>query len=392
MNLTRPLVDKLTLPKGKTEAIIFDDAVPGFGIRIREGGSRVWVFQYKLGEKHRRMTLGSVSAISLVKAREIAADHHAKVRLGQDPQGEKEQGRVRAAETFGACVQIYLAWQRKRVRWSTYRDIERHLLKNLSRLHELRVSAIGRREIATELTRIGTDSPTQANRTRASLSHFFTWAMGEGLAENNPSLLTNKNDEKPRKRVLKNEELRKIWLALPEGDYGDIVKLLILTGQREREISELTWPEIDFRQNIISLPEERTKNHRPHIIPLSKPARAILDSRPRIEDRELVFGIGEGGFTGWSRAKERLDEKVKIPPWVIHDLRRTCATGMGEIGIQPHIIEAILNHVSGHKAGVAGIYNKATYEAEKTAVLARWAEHVVAIVEDRESNVTPLRA
>ena len=105
----------------------------------------------------------------------------------------------------------------------------------------------------------------------------------------------------------------------------------------------------------------------------------------------FVFGrTGRTGFSGWSRAKERLDQAITIPPWTIHDLRRTYATGAAEIGVQPHIIEAILNHVSGHKSGISGIYNRAIYEAEKTTALSRWAEHVAKVVEGSDSNVTPL--
>src|SRR5262249_44815133 len=107
---------------------------------------------------------------------------------------------------------------------------------------------------------------------------------------------------------------------------------------------------------------------------------------------DFVFGAsGSSGFSGWSRCRERLDEALGIPPWTIHDLRRSAATHMAEIGIEPHIVEAILNHVSGHKGGVAGIYNRAAYETKKVTALARWAKHVAAIVEGRESNVTSLR-
>src|SRR5262249_46704316 len=114
-------------------------------------------------------------------------------------------------------------------------------------------------------------------------------------------------------------------------------------------------------------------------------------ARPRQQDRDLVFGGGEGGFSGWSKAKTRLDGAVKIPPWRIHDLRRTCATQMAELGVQPHVIEALLNHVSGHKAGVAGIYNRDSYEAEKATALAMWAAHVTAIVAGRTARVVPLK-
>jgi integrase len=160
----------------------------------------------------------------------------------------------------------------------------------------------------------------------------------------------------------------------------------------------------------VILPKERVKNKRAHVVPLAPMAKDILKTRARSVDRDLVFGAGTGGFSGWSKAKLQLDaailanrrkaaeeaggkrEKVKpIEPWVLHDLRRTAATLMAEIGVQPHVIEAILNHVSGHKAGVAGIYNRNPYEAEKATALARWAEHVASLVENRKSTVTAMR-
>jgi integrase len=388
--LTKTTVAALTLPRRKSELLVFDADLPGFGVRLREGGSKTWIFQYKLGSKHRRITLGRVSALEPAAAREQASKLHAQTRLGQDPAGERAESRARADETFGACVRLFLAWQRGRVK--SFRDVERHLVRNLTALHNLPLAKIDQRTIAAQLARISArGSPVQANRTRASLSKFFSWACGEGLAENNPAALCNRNPEKSRDRVLSHNELKQIWAALPDSDYGAIIKLLILTGQRASEISDLQWSEIDRERGLISLPPSRTKNRRRHTVPMSDMVRAILEARPR-NGREFVFGASQKrGFTGWSRAKNALDEVVKIPSWRVHDIRRSTATGMSEIGIPPWIVEAVLNHVSGSKAGPAGVYNKSTYEGEKAAALTRWAAHVAAIVEGRESNVTPMR-
>jgi integrase len=392
MKLTRPLVANLRAPKGK-EIMVWDDDVPGFGVRVRDTKkSASYLFQYRIGAKQRRMNLGRCSAIDPAVARKQAAELHAKVRLGQDPAGLKAESRSRASETFGQCVETYLQWQQPQVRDTTFVDIKRHLRTNLGPLHGLHIANVDRRAIAAQLSRLATTAPVQANRTRASLSRFFNWAMGEGLADSNPALLTNKIDESgARDRALTEKEIKTLWTALPEGDFGDILKLLLLTGQREREIAELEWDEIDFERGVIELPPERTKNHRRHLIPMSDMVRDILQARSRSKDRALVFGIGEGGFSGWSKAKDRLDEAVKIPPWRIHDLRRSCATHMGELGVQPHIIEACLNHVSGHRSGVAGIYNRAAYEAEKARALTMWADHVGDVVEDTKSKVVALR-
>src|SRR5262249_31547557 len=153
-----------------------------------------------------------------------------------------------------------------------------------------------------------------------------------------------------------------------------IVKLLILTGQRRSEIGELRWSEIDLERHALNFSAERTKNKRPHVVPLAPTALALLGAQPRVG--KAVFKV-----TAWSLSKDLLDERSGVSDCVIQDIRRSVATGMADIGIAPHIIEAVLNHVSGHKGGVAGIYNRSSYAAEKAAALARWDEHVSGIVD-----------
>ena len=210
----------------------------------------------------------------------------------------------------------------------------------------------------------------------------FAWAIGERTKhlKANPVNGTAKVEEgETRDRVLNDKELVAIWNAAPKNGYGRIVRLLMLTGQRREEIGGLRWSEINTEKKQIELQAERTKNSRPHDVPLSQMALDVLGNIPRIRGREQVFGEGEGGYSGWSRSKGRIDAVAKVKSWRLHDLRRTCATGMADLGIQPHIIEAVLNHVSGHKAGVAGIYNRSAYTSEKRAALELWSNHVQAI-------------
>jgi integrase len=227
------------------------------------------------------------------------------------------------------------------------------------------------------------------------LSAFFVWAMKEGLVEANPVFATNRPyDRKGRERVLTEQEIAQVWRAAGDDSYGTIVKLLILTGARREEIGSLRWDEVDFTARVIRLPPERVKNGRPHDIPLSGPALARLHATPQIAGRDPVFGSGANGLGAYSIPKKALDQRIAearqaagadpMAPWVLHDLRRSVATHMAEIGIAPHIVEAVLNHVSGHKAGVAGIYNRAAYDKEKRAALTLWADHVTALVEGRE--------
>jgi integrase len=416
MKLTATAVRTASIPADKSEAIFFDEDVPGFGLRVRERGSRTFVFQYKLGSKQARMSLGAASAVKLPDARKTAEKLYARVKLGQDPANEKSDARVKAAQTFAATAKQFLDTLRTRYRPRAYKEIERHLTKNASALDKMQVAKIARHDIASVIEAVTKNSgAVTANRTRTSLSTFFSWAMQRGHADVNPVIGTEKNKEQSRERVLTPSELRAIWKATGEDQYGAIVKLLALTGQRESEIGNLRWSEV--HEALIVLPPDRTKNRRPHVVPLSAAALAIIGQQEQRDERDLIFGRGDGGFSGWSKSKERLDERIKeatgkaLSHWTLHDLRRTFATYAGGglpahqleklparekemargLGILPHAVEAILNHVSGHKAGVAQVYNRSTYEREKRAALDLWAEHLTAIVEGRASNVAPLR-
>jgi integrase len=394
MKFTSKSVAALQLPPGKADLVVFDDALAGFGLRLRAGGSRSWIFQYAVKNRQRRMVVGKATALPLGKAREIAAQIHAKVKLGGDPAGERKENQARSGETVEACVKLYLTWRRTegKLRASSYGEIERHLARNLKALHSTSIHKVDRRAIALELGRLTIESgPVQANRTRNSLVKFLNWCAGEGFIDANPAVFTNKNPEQSRDRVLGEAELRTIWRALPEGDYGDIVKLLALTGARANEIARLGWSEIDFGRGVIALPATRTKNRRAHTIPMARTVAAILGARPQQDGCDFVFGRDGNGFSGWSKCKERLDARVKLAPWVIHDLRRTVSTGMNEIGTPPWVVEMILGHVSGHRSGVAGTYNRSLLAAEKAAALARWDEHLMAVIEGCDTGISPLR-
>jgi len=432
MKLTSKGIRGLKLPDGKTDHLVWDDDIPGLGLRLRAGGSRNWVFQYALGDKQRRLSLGAATpeSFSTVKdkdgrlklgIRDQAAQLHAKVKLGQDPASDKTEARKRASDTFEAIAKKYLAAKKQSTRPGTYSETERHILKHAKTLNGLQVAKIARRDVANLVGAIKNNSgPVAANRVRSTLSDFFSWAMSEGIdgIEHNPVIGTNKSDEVGRERVLKDHELRAIWKHAGDEHYGSIIRLLMLTGQRADEIASLRWSEVgevivsekritdqiklpSLTVNAIELPAERTKNKRPHIVPLSEPAAAILSEQQRRADadgtlREFVFGIGQRGFSGWSRSKERLDQRItdengnELPHWTPHDLRRTMSTVMNDkLDILPHVVEAILNHVS---SGVGGVYNKALYLRERVDALNRWAAYVDAIGNGKTiDNVVSLR-
>ena len=375
-----------TVEQLKPGSRVWDTVVQGFGVRRQKDGAYYYL-------RYRRNGLQQMRSIGRHGSpwTPDTARNRAKQLLGLVVGGDDPFAKPIAAEAFGAEVERYLGKQQAALKPRTYLELERHLRRHCAPLARLRLTEIDRRTIALRLAEIETASgPTARNRARSSLSAFFNWAVREGLLDANPVTGTARADERgSRDRVLAQAELAELWAALPLGDFGEIVRLLILAGQRREEIGGLRWSEVDLDRGLIALPPERTKNLRKHEVPLSIQARAILQRQSKRKDRDFIFGIGEAGFSGWSKSKERLDKALlakrkarakPLPSWRLHDLRRTCATGMAELGVQPHIIEAVLNHVSGHKAGVAGIYNRAHYEDEMRDALQRWADHLNQII------------
>jgi integrase len=201
--------------------------------------------------------------------------------------------------------------------------------------------------------------------------------MQNGLVENNPTIGTRKPQaNKPRERVLSDEELVAIWKACKDDDYGRIIRLLILLGARRQEIGGIAWSELDLDGGTWTLPAERSKNGRKHALPLMPMALDIIRAVPRMVSREQLFGLrSEDGFNSWDKGKAAI-ARSGVSNWTPHDIRRTVATRMADIGIMPHIIEEILGHVGGHKGGVAGIYNRSSYEREVRNALALWESRI----------------
>jgi integrase len=401
MKLTAKTTAAAKLPQGKADVIHFDDALPGFGLRIRSSGGalrRSWVVQYRRAGATRRLLLGSAEVLNADRARAAAKEILAKVALGEDPQADRQARRERDEHTLRAVAADYLAARVKVVRPNTYRELERYLTGPYFKpLHGMAIDVITRRDVAARIAKIVAESGSIiAARARGALSAFYAWALGHGLCEINPVIGTLKpQDAVPRSRVLTDSELAAIWRACGDDAFATTIKLLILTGARRSEVGGLSWSEINLATGTWTLPAARSKNRRAHTVPLPQRALDIIASIPRMVDRDQLFGERSArGFTKWDAAKHKLDARLgdKVAAWTLHDLRRTAATRMADIGVQPHVIEAALNHVSGHKAGVAGIYNRSSYEREVRAALALWANHVATIVEGGEKKILPLRA
>jgi integrase len=381
-----------TLPVKGTDKLYADSETPGLYLRVRVGGSRSFIIQWRQGQFQRRSTIGKVGILSVDEARKKARKALVGIDDGHDPVAAKAKARVDDKQIFETLARQYLERRVEDMKPRTFEGCRLHLLKHFKPLHRLPLRKIDRGVVAAELRTIAKERGAfAADRSRSTLSAFFAWAIGEGVVETNPVTGTNKaSKDVSRERVLSDAELVAIWNAAPDGDFGKIAKLLMLTGQRRDEIADLRWPEIV--DDVIALPKERTKNSRPHDVPLSPQALAVLNEAPDYERRACVFGRGDTGFSGFGKCKERLDQASGVADWTLHDLRRTMATRMADLGVHPHVIEAILNHVSGHKAGVAGVYNRSTYATEKRAALDLWGarvERLLAVAAG--ANVTVLK-
>ena len=231
-------------------------------------------------------------------------------------------------------------------------------------------------------------SEPRARALHATLSVLFGWLKEKRRIKVNPMLaLASPATPKARDHVLTDLEIEKLWAACGDQGYpfGPLLKLLLLTGCRREEVAGMQRAELSEDHSTWTIPANRTKNHRVHVVPLPQMARNILDGID--EHGGLVFTTNlKSPVSGFSKLKRRLDAALKIAPWQIHDLRRTAATGMAGIGVLPHIVEACLNHVSGAKAGVAGTYNRAQYLSEKKSALERWAAHIASLVEGRPAD------
>jgi integrase len=397
MKLTAKAVAALTLD-GKTDLIVFDDAMPGFGFRLRVGAGgkilRSWIVQYRHGGATRRLLLGPAGVLNAEQARTMAKKALGRVANGEDPQASKLDCRARDAHTLKATVADYLAMKQRVVRSRTYTEMARYLAGGYFKpLHSLALDQISRKDVAARLNRITLESGgIVAGRARAQLNALFVWALAHGLCETNPVVGTAPpKGGQPRERVLSDAELAAIWKACGDDDYGRCIRLLILLGARRQEIGGSCWREFDFERGTWTLPASRSKNGRAHTLPLLPAVRAIISAVPCMASRDQLFGARANGFTGWQRGKAALDQRSGVRGWCVHDVRRSVATRLADLGVLPHVIEQILNHQSGHRAGPAGIYNRSSYEREVTAALARWEDHIRSLVAGGKRKVLAFR-
>jgi integrase len=436
--LTAAAVKNYRPGKGRRE--IPEGGCPGLYLVIQASGHRSWALRFRRPSgRPAKLTLGPVDLsgkeaegvpvlgqpLTLASARRLAGDIGHQRALGRDVVADYEASRrrqrseheTRAKSTFAAAAKDFIGQyaSKKTRRWRVTARLLglRPMPEGLEiigggladRWSDKPVAAIDGHDIfglVDETRRSGVpglerrrDGPTEA-RARvmlACLSKMFSWLVQRRQVEKNPCAGVHRPEvSRARDRVLTDAEIVKFWSAVDaeRKEFSGLLKLLLLTGCRLNEVAGMRRAELSDDGATWSIPGERTKNKRPHIVPLAPLAREILATMAG--DGELVFTTtGRSPVSGWSRIKTSLDGAMAIPPWRLHDLRRTAATGMAEIGIAPHIVEAALNHISGAKAGVAGTYNRAAYAPEKRAALERWASHVQGLVCGQPANIVNMR-
>jgi len=386
MKLNAKTITALALPLGKVDHIVWDDEIAGFGHRMRIGAGgkmlKSWILQYKHAGATRRLLLGSVAALGAEQARAAARKARAKVELGQDPQADKVARRDKDRHTMRALVEEYLAARKSEVRPRTLVEISRYLTEHFKSFGNMPVDTVTRRDVAARLVAIKNKSgAATASAARNALSAFFVWAMGEGLAESNPVIGTNApKTNGARSRVLSDDELVRVWNACDDGsEHSAVVRLLILASCRRAEIGDICWSWFAPDMSSFTIPVEHSKNKRAHTLPVLAAMRSILETVPHMANRDQLFGERSHGFTRW-HCKSELDERSGVTDWTLHDIRRTVATRMADLGILPHVIEAVLNHQSGSKRGVAGTYNRSPYWNDMRNALATWHDHLRTLV------------
>jgi len=399
MKLTRDVVTALTLPPGKVDHFEWCDSMPGFGLRMR-GDTKRWVIQYRVGAQQRRESLGDVRKITIEDARKIARQRFAQVELGVDPAAERARARA-ATLTLDVVAGRYLEAKKDVMRPNTYKAAQRYFRVHWKPLHERPIEGaakIGRADVAARLQElIRQHGRTSAARARNYLSALYSWSMREGLCEANPVLATNDPTagRLPRDRVLSDQEIQIIWNACQDDNFGRILRMLFWTGCRREEIGSLRWDEVNLNTGLLNIPGSRTKNHRTLELTLPPAAIDLLRSTPRLDGQQYVFATrGRGPFSGWSAAKLQLDSRIilttgqSLAPWRLHDARRTMRSGLGRLGIPPHIAELAINHTKG---GVQAIYDRYTYQGEIARALVLWADHIRVVVAGGERKIVSLR-
>ena len=388
--LTKRVIDELE--PGPKDAFYWDSDITGLGLKVTPKGRKTFLIQYRPGGRKsptRKVFLGPYGTVTLHKARREASQILGLRAEGRDPALERQQARHRAAsDRFSDVANDFLAKHASQNRTvdETTRIIQRDVLPKWK---SRSIHAIGRRDVNNLLDAVvARGSMVMANRLLAALRKLFNWSVSRGIITASPCAgISAPHREKSRDRVLSNNELVSIIQAAREmgGAFGGVVQMLVLTAQRRNEVSEATWTELDLDQRLWTIPGERTKNGKPHFVHLSDKAKAVLEMTPNVGG--FIFtSNGKTPFSGFSKAKKRLDDMSSVTDWRLHDIRRTVTTGMATLGIAPHIADKVMNHQSGTISGVAAVYQRHEFLEERKTALEAWGRHVQALLDGTDKT------
>jgi integrase len=364
---------------------IADGGADGLYLIVQPSGAKSWAIRYRHNGRATKFTLGRGAALSLAEARKAAADARLALEKGIDPAAERRATRAaykveQHPDTVEALVKQFIALHGPKIRPATLRlydsALRRFVLPKWAKrpVHEIR-----RRDVIALVEAIAVDRPVMANRTLGALSKFFSWLVARDVITASPVHgVEMPGVEKARDRVLDEDEVAALWRACAEeGVIGAAVRIILLTGARRTEVSAMRWAEVDEKNRVWVLPSERSKNGQAHVVPLSGAAWEIIAALPRISDTHVFSVSGDGPLVNFTRIKERVDAKLCFAqPWVIHDLRRTCASGLQRLGVRVEVIEATLGHRSGLFRGIVSTYQRHDFADERRVALQRWADHV----------------
>ncbi len=454
MKLTKREIDALTCPPGRRDRLVFDDELRGFGLRITSDGSKVFLFQYRAGGQVRRLPLGLYGELTPAEARQRAEVARGQVRDGGDPVAERAQQRAAVAEadrarrrraeadalTLGKLIELWalrqLVHRSERYRTEACRALRVGLAALLDRpAHQLDSATVRRALDAIPRPVRGSGSAgkrsgrksrgkgsapvpamrgeAQARRVRAYGRAMYGWAVKRGLVPTNPfAAVFLETRDVPRDRVLTDAELGEVWRATGAmgWPWGSYLRMLLLTLQRRAEVAGMEWGELAPDFATWELPAHRTKNRKPHIVHLAEAAGALLREAPRLAGSPLVFTTtGTTAVSGFEKAKARLVELIEqeraklaaeagrepepVVPWRLHDFRRTGVTALARLGVRIEVADRLLNHIQGAISGVAAVYQRHDFLAEREAALNLWAAHVLAVAAGTTAaaNVVELR-
>jgi len=380
IRLTKSSIDALPTPN--LDVVYWDAGLPGFGVKVTPKGRKVFVVLYRTGgagSKLRKYTIGPYGRVTLHQARIAAQKVFAAKLEGRDPAAEKREAKRRVVEDRVEDLLESFIVQRLSQNRSAG-EVSRLLRREIGKAWTSKsIHEITKRNVVEVISAIEQrGAPIAANKTLKSIKTFLRWCVGQAVLDKSPAEgVPLPTKEVARDRVLDDQELTQVILAARKvgGPYGGIVELLALTGQRREEVARLSWEELDLKQQVWTIPKSRTKNAKAHVVHLSEQSIDVLKRARR--QGPLVFSLlGIKSFQEFSKAKSALDQLSGVSKWRLHDLRRTCVSGMARLGVAPHVADKILNHQSGTISGVAAVYQRHEFLAERRTALDLWGAHI----------------